>query len=66
MKKLKYKNFTGIVNFSEEDNVFFGKIENINALVTFEGNTELELEKSFKESVLHYLKISEIKGINLK
>ena len=30
MNTLRYKGFIGSVNFSEEDSVFFGKIEGIN------------------------------------
>ena len=33
--KLKYKEFIGTVHFSSEDEVFFGKIEGINDLITF-------------------------------
>ena len=29
MNTLKYKGFIGSVDFSEEDNIFFGKIEGI-------------------------------------
>ena len=34
---LTYKDFIGSVHFSSEDSVFFGRIEGINDLVTFEG-----------------------------
>lgn len=37
MNTLTYKGYIGSVNFSEKDNVFFGKIEGINGLVNFEG-----------------------------
>lgn len=35
MNTLKYKDFLGSVAFSEDDNVFFGKIEGIDGLVNF-------------------------------
>jgi predicted HicB family RNase H-like nuclease len=38
MDVLTYKGFTGSVHFSSEDDVFFGKIEGINDLITFEGD----------------------------
>ena len=47
MNTLKYKGFIGSVAFSEEDNVFFGKIEGIEGLVNFEGESVEELKKSF-------------------
>jgi len=34
---LEYKDFIGSVNYSDEDECFYGKIEGINDLVTFEG-----------------------------
>lgn len=48
---LKHKNFIGSVNFSTEDQIFFGKIEEIADLVTFEGTTVDELEEAFKYMV---------------
>ena len=48
---LKYKGFIGSVHFSANDRVFFGKIEGINDLVTFEGTTVEELEKAFQSMV---------------
>jgi predicted HicB family RNase H-like nuclease len=38
---LTYKGFIGSVNYSADDHVFFGKIEGINDLVTFEGTTNM-------------------------
>lgn len=52
---LEYKGYIGTVEFSAEDKIFFGKIQGINDLVTFEGASVDELEKSFRESVLDYL-----------
>jgi predicted HicB family RNase H-like nuclease len=48
---LKYKGFLGSVNYSAEDHIFFGRIEGINDLVTFEGTTVDELENAFREMV---------------
>ncbi len=49
--KLKYKDFTGTVHFSNTDDVFFGKIEGINDLMTFEAETVTKLKKAFMEAV---------------
>ena len=61
MKKdyLEYKDFHGTVHFSNEDAVFFGKIAGINDLITFEGASVKELQKSFKEAVEDYISICE-------
>jgi predicted HicB family RNase H-like nuclease len=48
---LTYKGFIGTVNFNSEDRLFYGKIEGINDLITFEGTTVDELESAFKYMV---------------
>jgi len=63
MNTLEYKNFIGSVNFSEEDDVFYGKIEGINALVTFEGQTVTKLREAFKEAITDYLALCKAKGL---
>lgn len=45
---LTYKGFIGSVQFSSDEQIFFGRIEGIDDLVTFEGTTVEELEKAFK------------------
>lgn len=55
MNTLKYKDFIGSVAFSEADGVFFGKIEGIDGLVNFEGESVTELTEAFHEAVDDYL-----------
>ena len=55
MNTLSYKGFMGTVNFSEKDSVFFGKIEGIDGLVNFEGESVKELTEAFHEAVDDYL-----------
>ena len=55
--KLKYKEFIGTVHYSSVDEVFFGQIEGINDLVTFEGETVIKLKKAFEEAVEDYLEL---------
>ena len=63
MNTLQYKGFLGSVEFSEADGVFFGKIEGINALVNFEGESVKELTDAFHEAVEDYLIFCEEEGI---
>ena len=63
--KMKYKDFIGSVHYSSEDEVFYGKIEGINDLVTFEGETVTQLKDSFKEAVSDYLELCEELGKNV-
>ena len=63
MNTLSYKGFIGSVNFSEEDSVFFGKIEGINGMVNFEGESVKELTEAFHEAVNDYLAYCEEEGL---
>jgi predicted HicB family RNase H-like nuclease len=54
---LVFKDFIGSVHFSADDRVFFGKIEGIDDLVTFEGKTVEEIQRAFKEAVEDYLEL---------
>ena len=48
---MKYKDFIGSVHYASEDRVFYGKVQGINDLITFEGSTVDELEEGFKYMV---------------
>lgn len=54
---LEYKDFVGSVNYSGDDEVFFGKIEGINDLVNFEGESVKELKNAFIEAVEDYIEM---------
>ena len=43
MKTMEYKGYVGSVEFSETDNVFYGKVQNISGLISYEGKTKEEL-----------------------
>lgn len=55
MNTLKYKGYIGSVAYSEPDKVFFGKIEGIDGLVNYEGESVTELTAAFHEAVDDYL-----------
>ena len=63
MNTMTYKGYLGSVAFSEKDNVFFGKIEGINGLVNFEGESVKELTTAFHEAVDDYLAYCEDEGL---
>lgn len=58
MNTLTYKGYIGSVNYSDKDQVSFGKIEGINGLVNFEGESVKELTKAFQEAVDDYIAYS--------
>jgi len=57
---LIYKDFLGSVHFSAKDDCFFGKIEGIDDLVTFEGQDVKAIKKSFREAVEDYIELCKI------
>ncbi|GHU54466.1 DNA repair protein HhH-GPD [Spirochaetia bacterium] len=52
---LSYKEFIGSVHFNADDEVFYGKIEGIDDLIVFEGDTVNELKQAFQDSVEDYI-----------
>jgi len=59
---LIYKGFIGSVHFSDEDVVFYGKVQGINDLITFEGQSVKELVKAFHDAVDDYLNLCKEAG----
>lgn len=59
---LKYKNYYGSVHYSDEDKVFYGKLEFIRALVSYEGTEVESLRKAFEEAVDDYIDICREQG----
>jgi len=53
--RLTYKGYTGTVEFSAEDKLFFGKIEGVDDLVSYEDENIFALENSFIEAVEDYM-----------
>ncbi len=59
---LIFKGFIGTVSFSSDDRIFYGKIEGIDDLVTFEGSTVEELESAFRYMVDQHIEDCEKEG----
>ena len=59
---LKYEGFMGSVHFSEKDDCFFGKIEGIDDLITFEGQDVKELRMAFREAIEDYIELCRSTG----
>ena len=52
---LKHRGYVGSVHYSDEDGVYFGRLEGIRDLVTYEGNDAGSLAHAFREAVDDYL-----------
>jgi predicted HicB family RNase H-like nuclease len=52
---LEHKGYLGSVEFSPEDEIFFGRITGIRDVVTFEGDSVSKLKKAFRDAVEDYI-----------
>ena len=60
---LEYRGYYGIVEFSDADNVFFGKVIGINGLISFEGDSVKSLKEDFMGAIDEYLEMCDEKNI---
>lgn len=56
-KLLSYKGYHGTVEYSLEDQILYGKVVDINGLISYEGTTIAELTADFKEAIDDYLQM---------
>ena len=59
-KFYEYRGYTGSIEFSSDDQCYFGRLLNINDLVHYEANTVEELNEEFKEAVDDYIDFKEV------
>ena len=59
---MRYKDYVGSVEFSEEDDCFFGSVLGIRSLISYEGTDARSLVEDFHNAVDSYLTMCEEKG----
>jgi predicted HicB family RNase H-like nuclease len=59
---MTYKDYIATIRYSNEDEVFFGQIEGIDDLISFEGQSVTELKAAFIDAVEDYLDSCEQNG----
>jgi predicted HicB family RNase H-like nuclease len=58
MKNLmEYKGYLGSVNYNDEDKIFYGRVEYIRSLISYEGHDVESLRNNFQEAVDDYLEL---------
>ncbi len=63
MKNLiEYKGYVGSVEFSQEDELFYGKVQGVRALISYEGTNAAELIEDFHGAVDDYLELCSEEG----
>ena len=60
---MDYKGYTGSVEFSPEDRLFFGRVQGVQALISYEGRSADELINDFQSAVDDYLSLCEAESI---
>ncbi len=60
---LEYKGYVASLHYSHEDLCFFGKVEYIEGLITFESDNAKDLEINFKEAIDDYIDTCEATGV---
>jgi len=59
---LNYKGYTGQVSYDDEARIFHGEILDTPDVITFQGTSVEDIEKSFRESVEDYLEFCKERG----
>lgn len=57
MKELHYRGFTGSIEYSKEDHLYYGKVLGIRDLISYEGTSKSELFLDFRGAVNDYIRI---------
>lgn len=57
---MEYKGYKGSREFSEADGVYFGKVQQVESLISYEGATQTELLEDFHKAVDNYLALCEM------
>ena len=52
---MEYKGYLGSLRYSNTDDIFFGKVEFIRSLLSYEGESVQTLKQSFHEAIDDYL-----------
>lgn len=60
---IEYRGYIGSVEFSAEDCVFYGQVQGIRSLISYEGSSAAELIEDFHGAVDDYLAMCEEQGV---
>jgi predicted HicB family RNase H-like nuclease len=60
---IQYKDYVGSVHYSDDDQIFYGKVEYIRSLISFEGENVVNLRANFEEAIDDYLALCQQKNI---
>ncbi len=52
---IKYKGYSGKIDYDNKAKIFFGEVINTKDVITFQGKSVSEIEKAFKDSINDYI-----------
>jgi predicted HicB family RNase H-like nuclease len=55
MNTMNYKGYTAQIEFDERDNIFVGRVLGVRTIISFHGETVIELRSEFEAAVNDYL-----------
>lgn len=59
---MKYKGYTGVVEFDEESSSLYGRVIGLRDVITFQGESVAEVTQAFRDSVDDYLEFCARRG----
>lgn len=59
---IEYKGYIGNIEFSEADSIFYGKVQGIRSLISYEGENARDLIDDFHMAVDDYLQLCAERG----
>lgn len=63
MSIMRYKEYSAKIAYSDEDQCFTGRVTGIRDIITFHGDSVLELKKAFREAVDFYMESCVREGV---
>ncbi len=60
---IEYRGYVGSIEFNAEDQLFFGKVQGIRSLISYEGESAADLIEDFHGAVDDYLAMCQEDGV---
>jgi predicted HicB family RNase H-like nuclease len=60
---IEYKGYIGVVNYDADAKIFHGEVINTRDVITFQGTTVKEIERSFRASIDDYVQWCKDDGV---
>lgn len=63
---MKHKDYYGSIHYDESEPVFYGKLEFIKSLISYEADTAMGIRSAFEEAVDDYLQMCEDENLDVE